>query len=79
MYVDKFDEVGKYKKPMYIIDSDRLDGNYDKVFGCKALSRQMEEIEIGTIIEIKYYGKIDGKENTYHKYQVNRLQKPEIQ
>lgn len=73
IYVDALTDVGKYNQIMYVIDGDRLDGMYDKIFGCKSLDRQMAEIDKGTVIEIKYIGK--NQEKNYHEYRISRLRK----
>lgn len=75
MYVDCLSDVGRFNQRMYIIDSDRLDGMYDKIFGCTSLDRQMKEIEPSSVIEILYIGK--NQEKNYHEYKVSRLRKPE--
>ncbi len=72
-YVDVLEDVGRYQQKMYIIDSDRLDEKYDKIFGCKSLDRQMSEILIGDIIEIEYLGKKVTSQKEYHEYKVSRL------
>lgn len=77
IYVDCLSDVGKFNQRMYIIDGDRLDEKYDKIFGCTSLDRQMKEIEKGTIIEIKYIGK--NQEKGYHEYKISRLRKQENQ
>lgn len=73
IYVDALTDVGKYNQIMYVIDGDRLDGMYDKIFGCKSPDRQMAEIDKGTVIEIKYIGK--NQEKNYHEYRISRLRK----
>lgn len=73
IYVDALSDVGKYNQIMYVIDGDRLDGMYDKIFGCTSLDRQMAEIDKGTVIEIKYIGK--NQEKNYHEYRISRLRK----
>lgn len=75
MYVDAISNVGQYKQMMYIIDSDRVDGLFDKIFGCTSLDRQMKEIEPNTVVEIKYLGK--NQEKNYHEYRISRLRKNE--
>jgi len=72
-YIDSLSNVGKFDQTMYIIDGDRLDGMYDKIFGCTSLDRQMKEIVPNEVIEIKYIGK--NHEKGYHEYQVSRLRK----
>lgn len=76
-YIDVLSDVGKYNQRMYIIDTDRLDKKYDKLFGCTSLDRQMKEIEPSTVIEIRYVGK--NQEKGYHEYQISRLRKQENQ
>lgn len=73
-YIDCLENAGQFKQNLYIIDSDRLDGRYDKVFGYTALDRQMSNIEKGTDIEIAYHGK--NIEKNYHEYEVSRIYKP---
>lgn len=70
-YVDKVENVGKYGYDMYIIDSDRLDKKYDKIFSCKSLDRQMKEVSIGDIIEVEYV-EYNEKKN-YHVYKVSKV------
>jgi len=72
-YIDSLSNVGKFNQTMYIIDGNRLDGMYDKIFGCTSLDRQMKEIAANEVIEIKYIGK--NHEKGYHEYQVSRLRK----
>ena len=72
-YIDCLENVGRYKQKMYIIDSDRLDNKFDKIFGCTSLDRQMKKIEKSTVIEIEYLGKNDAK--NYHEYRISRLRK----
>lgn len=72
-YVDCISGVGKFNQNMYVIDSDRIDGKFDKIFGCTSLDRQMKEIGKGSIIEINYVGK--NQEKGYHEYQISRLRK----
>lgn len=70
-YVDKLENVGKYGSSIYIFESDRLDGKFDKVFSCAVLDRQMKEVDIGEIVEIKYIGYDESK--NYHEYKVSRI------
>lgn len=75
-FIDVLEDVGRYQQKMYILDTDRLDGKYDKVFGYTSLDRQMKEITIGTVIKIEYLGKKTGKnQNIYNEYKVSRLRK----
>ena len=66
-YVDVLEDVGRYQQNLYIIDSDRLDEKFDKLFGCKSLDRQMSEVNIGDIIEIEYLGKKITNQKEYLK------------
>lgn len=75
-YIDYLENAGKFNKKLYVIESDRLDGKYDKIFGCASLDNQMEKIEKGTDIEIAYHGK--NQEKNYHDYEVSRIYKPWI-
>ena len=43
-YIDVLENVGRYNQNMYIIDSDRTDGLFDKIFGYASLDRQMKEV-----------------------------------
>lgn len=72
-YVDVLEDVGRYQQNLYIIDSDRLDEKFDKLFGCKSLDRQMSEVNIGDIIEIEYLGKKITNQKEYHEYKVSRV------
>lgn len=75
-YIAVLTDVGRYNQNMYIIDTDRLDGKYDKLFGYASLDRQMKEIKPHTIIEIKYTGYIQKQgTNGYHEYKVSKLRK----
>lgn len=75
MYVDCLENTGKYNQSMYIIDTDRLDGKYDKIFGSTTLDRQMKKVNKSEIIEVTYLGKTEGYINSYHEYKVTRLRK----
>lgn len=72
-YIDVLHDVGKYKQNMYIIDTDRIDKKYDKIFGCTTLDRQMKEVHINDILEIKYEGQKGNK--NYHEFKVSILKK----
>ena len=62
---------------LYIFDTDRKDGNFDKIFGCKTLDQQMDQIQIGTVVEISYNGEKKSIKNNrkYHDFSVYRLNK----
>ena len=72
-YIDCQENAGKYNQKLYIIDTDRIDGRCDKIFGCATLDRQMSKIEKGTVIEIHYIGK--NIEQNYHEYKISKLSK----
>ncbi len=75
-YIDCMENVGQYNRKMYVIDGDRLDGVYDKVYGCTSLNRQMEKVEPDSVISIEYCGMKTGKMNQYKDFKVRKLYKP---
>ena len=74
-YITCLNSMGKYNQKLYVIDTDRLDERYDKIFGCATLDRQMSKIHPNTVIEIRYLGK--NNERNYHEYKVSKLSKQE--
>jgi len=74
-YITCLDSMGRYNQKLYVIDTDRLDERYDKIFGCATLDRQMSKIDPNTVIEIMYLGK--NNERNYHEYKVSKLSKQE--
>lgn len=72
-FVDVLENVGRYNQNMYIIDSDRTDGLFDKVFGYTSLDRQMKEVNIDDIIEIEYIGLKKNGIKEYHEFKVSKL------
>lgn len=72
-YIDVLENVGRYNQNMYIIDSDRTDGLFDKIFGYASLDRQMKEVNIGDIIEIEYIGLNNRNLKEYHEFKVSKV------
>ena len=76
-YIDCLEHMGRYDKKMYVIDGDRMDGLYDKVFGCSRLDQLMDDVEPSSVIEIEYKGMKEGKNGKYHDYKIDLLWKPD--
>lgn len=70
-YIDFSENVGRYHQNLYHIDTDRNDKKITKVFGYASLDRQMKEVNIGDILEIKYVRYNTDK--NYHEFKVSKL------
>ena len=60
--------VSKYNKTVYEVRID--DGTAYSILGTVLLEKQMADIPINSYIKIEYLGKVQGKGNAYHDYNV---------
>lgn len=75
VFIEKLTNVGKYKQNMYIFDTGRDDGKFDKIFGRTKLDTLMKDVKPGEPVEIIFTGLRYGENGVYKNFEVYRLMK----